>query len=658
MFLNDKDLKKGAPVKKAGLATSAGVSAVASVNGNRASSVSSALKGNGKDIDIVETAKLERDKRELLRAHTAKAIRIQAWFRGRITCSKFLRSLRSSFDSKLGDIKRLGAVLNMKGVAFIPNPSVVAELTALLLFRALKDPADYNRTLSFVSLIISPSLSQMELSKNGIQRLTNDVTSSHSNSKKQPFKFLPVARLFTLITQCFWKCIKVNSSAAVNDAAEFTRCIRCIFGCSRPHRLRYPEPIEAAFYFVRTALADNGQGFQNIREVLRALTEPIATITDDNDDGRLRAKKKSAFISTPTSPTKAASAALTSVADLPADHLPDLLFDTCISLVVIDEPQFKSRLVTFVREVLTVEALFLILSVDAIRKFVNWDKFVNTLDWITTGLLGSSVIALPATRNNVFHSGFWLMGNICTLSTVICTDSPMTPIEDTILVKYFNLCSTLLLKYHLNGVLQGISGVVLISEGSNFLAAGVPCALKEQLMSLSDSQFARDCYTRVLLPLRNDVNEFANREFLIDISESLKQSSAVFVGDELTGAQQESQWFTSKWARKVLSSVGKSISGTSSSSAVLKAKKTKSATSDSSTNEFDSSLLVSGSNPLPETDKSFQLPVLIALCRLWAIILPPAAVMSTPDSKPYRNLTAVAFSTRYSTLPVFKRSRK
>lgn len=245
------------------------------------------------------------------------------------------------------------------------------------------------------------------------------------------------------------------------------------------------------------------------------------------------------------------------------------------------------------------------------------------------------------------------MGNMCHLSTVIDFDSEQRcEFSNAMMARYFQLCSTLLLKYPLNGVLQGKSGVVLVSEGVSIVAAGVPSVLRSQVLSLCDSNFTRKCYHRALLPLRTDLSTLADASTLRDISETLTQNSVRLLGDELMEAQEEQRWFSSKWARKILSSVSMSSSPKtkgSSSTRTGDSGSSAKAGSGSSTDGIADTLLVSQLPTLPpanETYGPFDPELLASLSKLWALILPPAAVSASPDSVSYRNLAALTFSTR------------
>ena len=110
----------------------------------------------------------------------------------------------------------------------------------------------------------------------------------------------------------------------------------------------------------------------------------------------------------------------------------------------------------------------------------------------------------------MFQSGQWLLGNVASLGPFlpILTPPPSDPneslsvsvlettaglgegkpsqparvfVSDSLLELFLRLCTVLLKRYHIPGVLQGKSGIVWTRSGASLTAAGVPRALHEQV---------------------------------------------------------------------------------------------------------------------------------------------------------------------------------
>ena len=116
-FYNEKDLRKAPPVKNKSIS-----------NCQKAKSNDSRIIG-----DVVLQSKLERELRAKTREDSILAIRIQSWWRGRISASKIVIGLRSDCDRKLSDISKLSGMLRSKNnVSFVPPIAICFELARKL----------------------------------------------------------------------------------------------------------------------------------------------------------------------------------------------------------------------------------------------------------------------------------------------------------------------------------------------------------------------------------------------------------------------------------------------------------------------------------------------------------------------------------------------
>jgi hypothetical protein len=115
-FFSDSDFRKGAVVP------SSKKSAIA--KGTIAKS-----EDNQKSDNVVERAKIERETRAKNREQAALIIKIQSWWRGRSTSSKFIATLRKECDSKMSDISKLSAILLSKNnILFVPPVPICLDI--------------------------------------------------------------------------------------------------------------------------------------------------------------------------------------------------------------------------------------------------------------------------------------------------------------------------------------------------------------------------------------------------------------------------------------------------------------------------------------------------------------------------------------------------
>jgi hypothetical protein len=85
--------------------------------------------------DIVEIAKIEREKRKLDRDLNNHVNIIQKCWRGRWKSYLFLKSTTQQFDEKISDIKKVSLfLLEKNGILFIPPLQICIEMTRLLFF--------------------------------------------------------------------------------------------------------------------------------------------------------------------------------------------------------------------------------------------------------------------------------------------------------------------------------------------------------------------------------------------------------------------------------------------------------------------------------------------------------------------------------------------
>jgi hypothetical protein len=160
MFASDRDLKKPANSRRGASQTTSAARANKVNNSvspaphrdaeTTTHSIASSLVSNGSRsdaADIVEQARLERQRREALRTHAARALRLQAWWRGRRSARATSSGALAALGQRVGDLERVAAMLRAsKGIDLVPPLQVTHQLVAMLLFLGPK--ISINKVLS------------------------------------------------------------------------------------------------------------------------------------------------------------------------------------------------------------------------------------------------------------------------------------------------------------------------------------------------------------------------------------------------------------------------------------------------------------------------------------------------------------------------------
>jgi hypothetical protein len=119
-FFSDSDFRKGAVVPSSKKPTIA--------KGTIAKA-----EDNQKNDNVVERAKIERETRAKIREQAALIVKIQSWWRGRSTASKFIGTLRKECDSKMSDISKLSTLLLSKNnISFVPPVPICLDIAKKL----------------------------------------------------------------------------------------------------------------------------------------------------------------------------------------------------------------------------------------------------------------------------------------------------------------------------------------------------------------------------------------------------------------------------------------------------------------------------------------------------------------------------------------------
>lgn len=172
MFASDRDIKKPSNARRGGGGKTAlsthttKASTLLSASPHLSSSettthgITSSSCGHGSKsdaADIVEQARIERQRREALRTHAARALRLQAWWRGRRSAQLTSSGALATLGQRIGDLERVATMLRAsKGIEFVPPMPVAHQLITILLFLGSRTTMNKVRLVSCpVSLYLS-----------------------------------------------------------------------------------------------------------------------------------------------------------------------------------------------------------------------------------------------------------------------------------------------------------------------------------------------------------------------------------------------------------------------------------------------------------------------------------------------------------------------
>lgn len=642
-FLSDKDVRKGAVPSKA-------VAKKPAQGSGGGVSIGIGAKETGND-SLVERARIDREQRKMNREHSVYAIKIQAWWRGRATSWRIVKSLRTDVDKKLADIEKLGAVLlTTTKVAFVPPVPIGVELARKLTAFGYHGNEDAQRIVLYCRCVLQPSLREMDPAKN--------IATSFSLDRK----FVLAHRICSWIVfascSSFKKSKKKPAVSAVDEAtisSVLLPCLRLLIGGGAPFRIQYCRSLADAFAGIRIALMGKGQLFRRYRALLTLRTDAAVSVVPEGD-----------FHLTTASVIKRPTRACVG----------DVIVSTCMFLVRADEVDVRDvneRVAEFSREIMTVPLLTAILSTDCLGALTRWQRFGHVLEY-----LHRQQLALPPSAHEVFLSGQWLVGNVASLAPFMDIITPPTPpvpapanhevvhaeeddrddkdgrtMSDETLERYLLVGVSLLRRFEVPGALQGKGGVVWTRNGVSLNAAGVPAALHEQILSLLSPAFSKALYTRVLLPLRDDLHAapWALTDDRREINEALSSSGLAIARAVIEHQQDASTYFTSKWAQKMMKSMGKSlrVSSAFSSSSSKGSAAPRASPGETPSSEYESLLMNEAvTDTLPPTEFEENLRLVAAVGGLWALILPHAATASN-ESRAWKALSSLAFGTQAAT---------
>ena len=633
-FVNERDLRKGAVAsRKPTTKQISNPSDVIAVKSN----------DNLKAADAVEYARLEREKRKFNRELNFHVVKIQAWWRGRWTTYNLVSSLREGVDKKLDDIEKVSTLLMEKNnILFVPPVAICTELICKAVSFGIRMRDDSKRFIRVCKLVLIPSLSQQDPTKN--------VITSIYNFDRDPSIHL-LMRVFEAIIYASICCysIKGHQHDESNVTEVLLSCLYLLIGGGTV-KSQTLNSIGTTYSMVRSAIF-RLQVFKKIRKILCDRTDHLVQHISEVDYHSTSARA----IKRPLAPPPTVKAMTSTQSSFfKGACVGDAILTICTFLCGADEGMLKSnsgkqtmkaiskssplepsidRISEFSREILTVPLLTAIVSDSYLLSFGRWSYFGDVLQ-----CLSRPQLALPPSTHDVFVSGQWLAGNISSLALFLNVDQSnlsLSPLSDEILGTYLRLCVTLLGKFDIPGVLQSRSGVVWTKHGRELKAAGVPFALHEQVLSLLDPDFSRACYRRVLLPLRDDLQSTslvltADRE---EVASALSSSGLSIARATIEHQQEASTWFTGKWAEKIL--------GLSSSSSTSKAHKSRT--------EQERGMIElqekTSHDELPASEFAENPHLILALSQLWSLMLPHAA--SAPaESRSWKAMSALAFSTR------------
>eukprot|EP00602_Paraphysomonas_sp_CaronLab_P006417 CAMPEP_0185031244 /NCGR_PEP_ID=MMETSP1103-20130426/18610_1 /TAXON_ID=36769 /ORGANISM="Paraphysomonas bandaiensis, Strain Caron Lab Isolate" /LENGTH=1024 /DNA_ID=CAMNT_0027566705 /DNA_START=286 /DNA_END=3360 /DNA_ORIENTATION=- len=424
--------------------------------------------------------------------------------------------------------------------------------------------------------------------------------------------------------------------------------------------MRYAPSIHSSFQRIRSVLVDSGGWFDRhgmqlyhlVHVILseRTLQLYMSDNIDENDTSR--------GLITSCRPPRP-----------PEGCLGDVLLDICYSTLDIDEDKRSIREAVFAREILSIPMLTSILSAVSMERVMACS---STVDIITRVFNDSSRLALPPSPSVVFKSGQWLLGNLASITPflsltprmqstsekVSTTKSSDNLLSDPQLCGFIHLVCALLVRYDVPGVWQGRCSAIWAREGTVLTASAVPRALQQQLACLLDGPTLSQLYHRVIrpfpLPMDRPIStscqspkssSYPVASDDVEVREALSSSGLIMARQTLQEHRDNSSLWSSssKWASKLVSSMSEAFSSlTGGSSKAPSTTQAGVAARDAQSDATNvGSLKDEDPSPFPPAEE-----VVIAVCRLWSLILPHTATHAPPESACWKGMSTLCFSTR------------
>lgn len=600
MFSRDKDLKKGVN-KSVLIPKNKNQSSLSSSFPNKTSTNKISSSSN-----IVEIAKIEREKRKLDRDLLIHVVLIQKWWRGRWKSYLFLKSTMQEYDDKISDIKKVSIfLLEKNGIIFIPPLPICIEITRILFFRNNKK--ELYRVHKYCECILLPSLSQLEYNKN--------IASFFAENNQNLYLLKKVIiNIFDIIS--YNKQLKKVALTCLQIENDIIPCLKYLTTTTSSGRNvndegGLSEALLKSFLKIRNYLIANNF-IKYVRKYFLTIATPYLNDIIYDEESY---KRNNIVINHPVANTST-----------------DVLIYVCMNLTSNNEKLIEE----FARELISLPLLTCLISKDCNNNLICWEYFGNIVKFLT-----SNSLALPPSPNQVFQSGTYLFGNISSFFIFLDIENVVL-VNDDLLESYFILCSLLINRYNIPGIFQGKNGVVWIKQGTIVTAAPVPHLLTCQLLSLFQKNKCKLCINRILLPVNDHVNLYAKKSDLTEIKESLSFTGLKIAKTVIKEQQEASTWFTSKWASKLKTSLVKSLGFGSNKPSMSTNNFTSLSSSSSSTIDILSS---SHQYDIPSSAYIKKKSLIESLCSLWSIIF-SMSTMSPVDSIPWHSLCSIVFSTR------------
>jgi ubiquitin-protein ligase E3 C len=250
-------------------------------------------------------------------------------------------------------------------------------------------------------------------------------------------------------------------------------------------------------------------------------------------------------------------------------------------------------------------------------------------------------------------------------------------VGDTTLHDYLQLTFQVLQTQYLPFAFQARSTLLWIRNGHNLVAAGLPSALQQQILTIIDRSFMLSCYTRILIPIQEDEASYIGgaavynaskrkaaekrlKRDQLNVVEALQKDAKSIAAKSLEVEQKEKTWFTGQWASKLMRKVGKAFGITSGSKEdgnsfgelqeVNEALKEGGSSSEAAPVSVSQSAMYQ-TLPVPEYTENRDL--IFALIHLWAMVLPQMSQIhiskgsnKSTSMATWRVLTSLVFNSR------------
>jgi hypothetical protein len=589
MFTTDKDLRKAVPKKAA-------VRSTTTAKASDSSILPTVQIGNAapkETEDIVETAKRERQLRQLNREYTSFALKIQSWWRGRHTARVWIQKENAAFIKGISDIEQLNNMMKARSITFIPPLNSAFNVLKWLLYasrRPKTNKTTFDNLPRFCKFVWTPLIEVDEPAK-------NILCESERKWSGVPIRALVLNFLSLLFKELFRnselssensKILLKSIETALFPHPEANASIKSAAASLRSLILTENFLVDLREHFVSIPMYKKIIKMTSLEEVYHFFPQ----ISNFNSACDVSGRFKS-FLYHKSHQVINANAVFSILFELFTAELTNKNDRKLLSLLV--------------DHILTIPLLFLFIQNDILfNKLILLEKRLDFVVFLVKYLLEnepqhpikqSSSPLSPHAKHRFIDSlmrdsydsvlqvakGYFLLGNLFSIFPR-CFDSLEGEMINHNNVKlmekfrfefyhlYLDLCRVILIEYPISGILQANVGICWKKTGATYAAIGIPYMLTVLVLHIYEIKTLEKLFS-LLFPTfihsnkQNLVNwePYATRSEQQEIENALEANSSFSMIKTQFEDTGKSTWLfqPSKWASKL--GFGKSSAAASSS---------------------------------------------------------------------------------------------